>query len=193
MRYPAEHKQQTRERIVRAAAKRFRKQGGEGPGIAALMRDLRLTHGGFYRHFAGKDELFLEAFKLALQEPNQRIASAIERAPPEGKLAAFIEGYLDTEHCNDITDGCPVAALASELVRHPRGTRAALELAVRGRVQQLAKLVPGATEEDRESRASVLFSGIAGTLTLARLMTDDERRRRFLRQASQFYLAAIRG
>src|SRR5258708_25060066 len=157
MRYPAEHKQQTRERIVRAAAKRFRKQGGEGPGIAALMRDLRLTHGGFYRHFAGKEELFLEAFELALQEPNQRIASAIERAPPEEKLAAFIEGDLDSEHCNDIADGGPVAALASELVRHPRWTRAALEGAVRAPRQRRGTPVPGAGGEGRGSHTKVLI------------------------------------
>jgi TetR/AcrR family transcriptional regulator, transcriptional repressor for nem operon len=55
MRYAADHKQQTRERIVRAAACRFRTRGSEGAGIGDLMRDLRLTHGGFYRHFDSKE------------------------------------------------------------------------------------------------------------------------------------------
>jgi len=68
MRYPADHKQQTRERIVRAAARRFRRRGSDGAGIGDLMRDLRLTHGGFYRHFDSKERLFAEAFEHSLKE-----------------------------------------------------------------------------------------------------------------------------
>src|SRR5215475_805659 len=68
MRYPAEHKQQTRQRIVRAAARRFRSRGNEGTVIGDLMRDLRLTHGGFYRHFGSKEELFAEALEHSLEQ-----------------------------------------------------------------------------------------------------------------------------
>ena len=67
MRYPAHHKQQTRERIVRAASRRFRSRGTERAAIADLMRDLRLTHGGFYRHFGTKEDLVVEAFEAALK------------------------------------------------------------------------------------------------------------------------------
>ncbi len=74
MRYAAEHKQQTRQRIVRAAARRFRSRGAEGATIGTLMRDLRLTHGGFYRHFGNKEQLFLEAFEQALKEVTSRAA-----------------------------------------------------------------------------------------------------------------------
>jgi len=56
MRYPSEHKQQTREKIVKAAARRFCSCGSERAGIGDLMRDLHLTHGGFYRHFLSKEE-----------------------------------------------------------------------------------------------------------------------------------------
>src|SRR5262249_14706456 len=68
MRYPVEHKRQTRQRIVRAAARSFRSRGTEGATIGNLMRDLRLTHGGFYRHFDSKEELFTEAFGHSLEQ-----------------------------------------------------------------------------------------------------------------------------
>src|SRR4029453_10222509 len=73
MRYSPEHKRQTRERIVRAAARRFRTRGNEGAGIGDLMRDLRLTHGGFYRHFESKEDLFAEAFEQSLKGVGDRV------------------------------------------------------------------------------------------------------------------------
>ncbi|PYQ94823.1 MAG: hypothetical protein DMF96_24515 [Acidobacteria bacterium] len=123
MRYSAEHKQQTRERIVRAAARRFRGRGGEGAGIRDLMRDLRLTHGGFSRHFESKEGLFGEPFEQSLKEVGDRVTKAIEQAPPGSQLKALIDTYLDIEHCNDVAGGCPVAALASEVARRPRAAR----------------------------------------------------------------------
>src|SRR6266849_120129 len=101
MRYGAEHKQQTRERIVRAAARRFRSRGGEGAGIGDLMRDLCLTHGGFYRHFDSKEDLFVEAFEQSLKEVGDRVVNAIEQTPPGAELKALIDAYLDVEHCAD--------------------------------------------------------------------------------------------
>jgi hypothetical protein len=80
MRYPAGHKELTRERIVRAAARRFRSRGTEGAGIGDLMRDLRLTHGGFYRHFDSKERLFA----TSPLRPRRSVAGRHRRAgPPE--------------------------------------------------------------------------------------------------------------
>src|SRR4030095_13775991 len=100
MRYSADHKQQTRERIVRAAARRFRTKGSEGAGIGDLMRDLRLTHGGFYRHFGSKEALVTEAFEQALKELGDRAIAAIERAPKGEEMLALIDAYLDLQHCD---------------------------------------------------------------------------------------------
>src|SRR2546426_8007774 len=71
MRYPTQHKQQTRQRIVRAASRRFRSRGTEGATIGTLMRDLRLTHGGFYRHFRSKEELFVAAFERSEEHTSE--------------------------------------------------------------------------------------------------------------------------
>src|SRR5262249_49316793 len=84
-------KRQTRQRIVRAAARSFRCRGTEGATIGNLMRDLRLTHGGFYRHFDSKEELFTEAFGHSLEQLAGKVASVIEQTPRGGELKALID------------------------------------------------------------------------------------------------------
>src|SRR6516162_1412230 len=123
MRYPAYHKQQTRQRIVRAAARRFRSRGTEGATIGNLMHDLRLTHGGFYRHFDSKEELFTEAFRESLEELSEKMLSALEHATKGGELKALINRYLSIEHSEDVAGGCPVAAMATEAASSPEDPR----------------------------------------------------------------------
>jgi TetR/AcrR family transcriptional repressor of nem operon len=192
MRYPSEHKQQTHERIVRAASRRFRSRGSEGAGIGDLMRDLRLTHGGFYRHFGSKEELFAEAFQQALRDATARSNAAIQRAAPGEEIKAIIDTYLDVDHCNDIAGGCPVAALAAEVARRPRASREPLIRALRAHVDRLAKYMPGKTDEERRRKTGVPLSGMAGTLTIARAFPTDEERRTILDNAKHFYFDAVR-
>ena len=191
MRYPAEHKQETRARIVRAAARRFRSRGGEGAAISDLMRDLRLTHGGFYRHFDSKEDLFAEAFAVGLEQVSEKLVRAAEAARG-GELKALIEAYLSQEHCDDAANGCPVAALMAEVARRPGATRGAFQQVMRAHNARMARYVPGQTDEERQRRAVMLFSGMAGTLNVARALTD-ERRRRVLEDARTFYLKAVGG
>ena len=192
MRYSADHKQQTRDRIVRAASRRFRSRGTEGAAIADLMRDLRLTHGGFYRHFGSKEGLVVEAFEAAIKEWGDRVETAIEKAPPGGEMQALIETYLDLRHCADIADGCPVAALASEIARRPAGSRGPFLQALRAHVRRMERYMPGRTVEERRQKTIALFTGMAGTLTVARAFTDEQDRRNILDGAKKFYLAAVK-
>ena len=192
MRYPAQHKQQTRQRIVRAAARGFRSRGTEGATIGTLMRDLRLTHGGFYRHFDSKEELLIEALGESLKEFSLKMLSAIEHVPPGSELKALINAYLDIQHSDDVAGGCPFAALATEIARRPPKTRAAFFRTPKNHIAEAAKFMPGATEDERERKALVLFSGMAGTLNLARVIVDDQQRRQFLEDAKKFYFKAVR-
>jgi TetR/AcrR family transcriptional repressor of nem operon len=191
MRYGPEHKQQTRERIVRAAARRFRSRGSEAAGIGDLMRDLRLTHGGFYRHFESKEDLFAEAFEQSLKEMGDRAIAAIESAPRGGEMKALVDTYLDIQHCHDVADGCPVAALASDIARRPRVSRARFLQALRTLIRRMERYIPGASEEVRRQKAIALFTGMAGTLAIARAFTDEQDRRAILDGARKFYLAAV--
>jgi TetR/AcrR family transcriptional regulator, transcriptional repressor for nem operon len=192
MRYPAGHKQETRDRIVRAAARRFRRRGTEGAGIGDLMRDLHLTHGGFYRHFDSKEDLVADAFEQGLEEIGRRLSASAERAPQGGELKALIDTYLDLEHCDDVAGGCPLAALASEVARRPRVARTRFLRMLLGHVTRMSKYVPGASEQERTRKTILLLSGMAGTLAVARAATDEAGRRAILDAAKRFYLDAAR-
>ncbi len=91
-----------------------------------------------------------------------------------------------------VSGGCPVAALATEIARRPASVRAAFLRVLRNHIAGVAKYIPGATEEERERKARVLFSGMAGTLNLARVIVDDQQRRRFLDDAKKFFFDAVR-
>src|SRR5258708_39091297 len=101
MRYPSEHKQQTREKIVKAAARRFCSRGSERAGIGDLMRDLHLTHGGVYRHFLRKEELFVAAFEQGLKQLAHHADSAVKHGPKGGGLEVPIAGDLWLCRCDD--------------------------------------------------------------------------------------------
>src|SRR5262249_44322148 len=101
-----------------------------------------------------------------------------------------IDAYLDPAHCDDVAGGCPVATLASEVVRRPRASRGRFTEALRRYVRRMANYVPAATDDERHAKAIALFSGMAGTLTIARAFADEQDRRRILEDARRFYLAA---
>lgn len=187
MRYTADHKQHTRERIVRAAARRFRARGSTGAAIAGMMRELRLTHGGFYRHFPSKHALFTEALSSALDEVADRMDAAADSAPAGRAFEALVNTYLSTEHCAHPEAGCPVAALGAEIARLPRSQRASARQAIARYIKRVARHVPGATPLARERRAEVLFSAMAGTLSAARAESDETAREQLLLEARKFF------
>lgn len=191
MRYPAEHKDRVREQIVRAASRRFRRQGGADVAIADLMRELRLTHGGFYRHFSGKDELFGEAFVRSVEQTRARLLDAAAQAPRGRQIAAIVNVYLGAAHCANAGDGCPVAALTNEIARQPRRTRALFDRLLAAQASAVAAFMPGRTAAARERAAMVLFAGMAGTLTVARAVSDERLRRAILEEARTFYIQAF--
>jgi len=188
MRYSAQQKQETRERIVRAASQHFRGRGWDGVAIADLMSKLNLTHGGVYRHFESKEELLAEAIAKGFEEISAKINDLVEQAPPGGELKVIIEEYLSLEHCTNPDCGCPMAALASEIARYPRAVRAKIDRAMRDHLKKMAKFLPGATEEERQGNCMVLLSGMCGAMTMARTAADNEMRQRILQATREFYI-----
>src|SRR5262249_17887324 len=123
---------QTRKRIVEAAAREFRKNGIVATGLNDLMKAAGLTHGGFYKHFASKDQLVAEACTAAV---DAAIASfGMEAQPTINAVAA----YLSTRHRDDPASGCPLAAIGSELSRTDKKTREAATEGFKGLVAVLA-------------------------------------------------------
>ncbi|MBX5482461.1 MAG: TetR/AcrR family transcriptional regulator [Myxococcaceae bacterium] len=191
MRYPPEHKDRVREKIVHAASRRFRGHG-RAVGIAQLMRELKLTHGGFYRHFSSKDELFNEALMASIKHMKGRMLEAAEKASPDRALEQIVSTYLSIEHCNHPADGCPLAALTTEIARQPMATRRTFERLLRIYSATFAPWMPGRTRAQREHAAMVLFSGMAGVLNAARAVPDEALRRALLEQGRDFFLRSLR-
>jgi len=191
MRYSQEHKLETRRRIVYEASRRFRGQGSEGFSIADLMHDLKLTHGGFYRHFNSKEQLFAEALASAVQEAHAKLTTGSDAKTPASQLRVIIERYLSPWHWANPAEGCPLAALASEMPRQPRAVRAAFDQALETYMDGIERLLPGKTRPERQRNFLVLFSGMAGTLSLARAVSDEQTRARLLHAAQEFYINAF--
>lgn len=186
-RYPPEHKERTRARIVAAASRRFRRTGGRAPGIASLMRDLKLTHGGFYKHFESKEHLFEEALQASILDVSRHMARVAEQAGPGTARDAIINAYLSEGHCAHPESGCPLAALGADIGRLPRRSRDACHRLLMTYAARMAAYLPGASHEERVGRAALLFSAMAGTLALARTMTDPAAQSRFLADARAFH------
>src|SRR5438132_6094549 len=106
MRYNPQHKSQTRDRIVRNAARKLRSEGLSGPGVASVMKASGLTVGGFYKHFRSKDELLAEAIAQGFSESNAKIRSSLRNVPRADRWKKIVRWYLSTEHCDRPEIGC---------------------------------------------------------------------------------------
>ena len=179
MRYEKGHKEATRARIVEIASRRFRAEGIEAVGVASLMADAGLTHGGFYSHFKTKDALVAAAVGDAMARGDERLRSFAEK--DMAGVDGIIDFYLGAEHRDHPERGCVAAALASELPHHPLETRRVAAMSVEERITLIAAYLPGAASpEVKRDRATAILSVMMGALQLARLAPDEGASERFL-------------
>ena len=164
-------KAESHERIVKIAAARFREAGLDGVGVAELMKEAGLTHGGFYRHFDSRDQLVAEAVERALAQGAQRLGRVVARGG-EQAFAAVVEAYLDREHVDRPGSGCALVALAADVVRTGGQTRAAYTRQVRQYLDLFADLIADRGPQARR-RAVVIVSALVGALALARAVDDE--------------------
>jgi TetR/AcrR family transcriptional regulator, transcriptional repressor for nem operon len=169
MRYAPEHSEQARSRILEAASRLFREHGVEGVGLAKIMAEADLTVGTFYTHFESKEALLREALLQSMKARNE----ALRQALLAGDLELAVRSYLSAGHRDAPGTGCPAAALAAEVARHPRPTRKAfaseVELGLDVLVECLSKR-RGMKVSQAEGAA--LFGLLVGTLQLARATPD---------------------
>jgi TetR/AcrR family transcriptional repressor of nem operon len=157
----------THERIVKAAAARIRCDGVEGVGVADLMREAGLTHGGFYRHFGSRDDLVAEAVEAALAHGSKRAEAAAHHGGPEA-LAATIDAYLSPLHRDKPETGCAVAALPADIARSSPRARAAYTAQVRRYLDLFADLTPTGEPDDPH----LILATLVGAIALARAVGD---------------------
>jgi TetR/AcrR family transcriptional repressor of nem operon len=172
--WPKEHKTQTRDRIVDAAASAFREAGVTQVGVGELMRRAGLTHGGFYAHFDSKDELIAEALAYAMEDSRANL-DRLQGDAAKGLLEAA-SAYLSLEHASHPEMGCPIAALGPELTRSAPSVRQSLGREIRERLDQLADLIPHRISPQRRRReAAGALACMVGGIILTRGMKQPER------------------
>jgi TetR/AcrR family transcriptional repressor of nem operon len=182
-----QQKEATHQRIVDAAARAIRRSGYGGTGVADIMKEAGLTHGGFYVHFASREAMLAEAADRAgadAVEASQRIAAA---APPPQALEALLQAYLSKQHIDGIETGCPIAALGSEMPRQAPEVRRAATRRIKEMIDVVARQSPDWGRPGAHERALVTVATAVGTLLLARAV-DDPRLCDALREAALKHL-----
>ena len=196
-------KEETRERILRTAGRALRERGYQGVGVAEVMREAGLTHGGFYAHFESKTDLLAEATDLAGADGQQRLARATRRraeaaeqadaeagrpTPAHQALLSLVDAYLSEEHLHDAGLGCTMAALGSELPRQADTVRRAATHRFEDMVALVERQLPTRGQPGSHGEAMAVLSCLVGTLVLARAV-DRPALADALRQASRNFLA----
>jgi len=159
-------------RILDAAARAVRRHGYAGVGVAEVMKEAGLTHGGFYAHFKSRDALLAAALDHAGAGSAKLLArrTALAREAGVSPLRALVEGYLSETHVAAAELGCPVAALGSDMHRQQEDVLAASRRRVRGLIASVRQALP---PDAPEAQAQVIASTLVGTLQLARTLGDE--------------------
>src|SRR6266702_8971270 len=134
-------KTETHKRIVKIASKRFREDGLAGVGISELMKEAGLTVGGFYKHFDSRDDLVAEAVSSAFGGWKLRVDVA-KAGGASVSIDKLFDEYLNAAHRDDPGTGCAFSALAPEIARSDKRTRALASEQVRNDIQLIAALLP---------------------------------------------------
>ena len=190
MRYSREHKQETHTRIVRKASVRLREKGAHGIGVADLMKEAGLTHGGFYAHFDSREALVIEAFNYAMDRSTERWRKMAEETPPEKRFAAIVESYLSALHRDDPGHGCAVSTLGPEIARESAKTRKAFAAKLDEMIEMMADQVPELPRKAARAQAIAALSTMAGALVLSRVAGSGEFSEEILGAGREAALAA---
>ena len=181
MRVTREQAQANREKILEAAGTLFRERGYDGIGVADIMKRVGLTHGGFYGHFASKDDLAAEMTARVLGREGWLERLTGQSDPTIGDV---VRHYLSPRHRDERGRGCLLAALGSDVVRQPRSVRRAFTEGLRKRVDALYGLMPGRSAALRRQKALATMAGLVGALMLARAVDDPKLSDEFLDAAA---------
>ncbi|HCU83862.1 TetR/AcrR family transcriptional regulator [Methylophilus sp. UBA6697] len=183
----ATRKEMSHARILETAAKAIRRSGYSGTGVADIMKEAGLTHGGFYAHFASRDEMLAEAASLAGAETIAIIEQVFTKTPQEQRLWALMNAYLSNEHIANIDMGCSFAALGSEMHRQVPEVKAASTQRMKEMINLIEGQLPNSSHFNAHAEALLMVSTMVGTLMLARAVDDAELAEAFRQAALQHY------
>ncbi|HEY8119067.1 MAG TPA: TetR/AcrR family transcriptional regulator [Methylophilaceae bacterium] len=165
-------KEITHTRIVETAARAIRRSGYDGTGVADIMKEAGLTHGGFYAHFASRDAMLAEAADRAGEETIAIAKKIFAEVPEDQALQALMQVYLSNEHMANIETGCSLAALGSEMPRQAPEVRKASTCRIKEMIGLIKNKLAG--QSNAYEKALVMVSTMVGTLLLSRAVDDAE-------------------
>ena len=167
-------KQASHDRIVDAAARAIRRSGYNGTGVADIMKEAGLTHGGFYAHFPSRDAMLAEAADRAGSESVAMMERIAARLPQQQALPAMMQAYLSKEHLEGIETGCAAAALGSEMPRQAPEVRRAATCRIKEMIDLVARHSPDWGQPGAHERALVTVATMVGALVLARAVDEPK-------------------
>src|SRR2546430_2864635 len=184
-------KKETRERILRAAARAIRKHGYEGVGVADVMKEAGLTHGGFYAHFESRDALLAAAADQAGAESIETLSRAIAAAKPGQELLALVDTYLSDGHVSAPEQGCAVAAARSEVPRQQAEVRRDASRRIKDFIGLIERQFPCSGKSAAHDKAMGIAATLVGALVLARAVDDAQLSNRIRKAARELIRAAV--
>lgn len=174
MGYSQAEKAESHQRIVDVAARRFRELGLEGISVADIMKEAGMTVGGFYKHFATRDDLVVEAIAAACKQMEDSVFTS------QPTLKKSIQVYLSEAHRDDITAGCPLSALVNDTARTSDDAREVYTERLEASLALLESQMPESTEGNRRAKAMLIYSAYIGALGLSRAVPDAKLSRQIL-------------
>jgi TetR/AcrR family transcriptional repressor of nem operon len=174
MRYDAEHKERTRARVLKEAAKAIRAEGPHRVGVAGVMAKAGLTHGGFYAHFASKDDLVLAAMSQMFAEASAKFDRLTQGKPPSAALRGYIVFYLSRQHRDARDTGCPLPSLSADLPRLGVAVRQQFAAGFSDVTARISGLLSALGRPDAGMLASSALAEMVGALSLARSVADPK-------------------
>jgi len=191
-RYAAQHKDETRQRILEAADALLKTKGLESASVADVMRRAGLTVGGFYAHFPSKDALAQEAVRFGLTRSVERMLAALDRiADPKARVRALIAEYLRQAEDPDLTRACPMTLLLPELARADREARNAFAAHTGALLDRIAERFPETNGITRRDAALFVYTSCAGAVAVARAVASADARRRILDTTERMLVRAL--
>lgn len=169
MRYSKDHKAETHAKIVKHASSQLREKGTRGVGVADLMKEAGLTHGGFYAHFDSREDLVIEAIAHAMDQTTARWGKLVQDKPADERLAMLIDVYLTTQHRDGAARGCAIPSLAADVVRESPKTRRVFLGKLEEMINLFAGQLPDQPDVAARQKAISTIATLMGTLVLARV------------------------
>jgi len=179
MPYTHEHKQQSRERILKSAVRLFTRRGFDNTSIDDVMADAELTRGAFYAHFKSKQDLYTQAITGA------QLFSIFNQPKPDelgqqAWLLKLINAYLSNAHVKKADIPCPLAFLITDVAINEQAPRQAYTDVY----LKMNRLMRTATKNNRRldtETVMAITTLMIGGVAIARTLTDDKAQAALLR------------